>query len=63
MPLALKAHFYAIAIPLVTTTGVVQTHRRKNRKNIISVRCLYFLVSVASEVFVKSPKLELIINY
>ena len=30
MTLSLKASFYATATPLVTTTGVVQAHRRKN---------------------------------
>ena len=45
MTLSLKARFYARATPLVTTTGVIQTHRRKKTaslKNLHdSVRLLF----------------------
>jgi hypothetical protein len=32
MPLALKARFYAIAIPLVTTTGVVSSPQKEKQE-------------------------------
>jgi hypothetical protein len=37
MPLALKARFYAIAIPLVTTTGVVSSPQKEKQEKPIQV--------------------------